>query len=316
MNQNCAELMLIKANLLVCGKKIQFKYENAKDVQVDLSEIFLYTRQENYLWTSGYRKESLEADLALLKKQKVYFLRTGTNNGAGHWQTLYFNGKTKGWVCYSSPKNNFQLTQGDRLIDERLLVPKKELWGETGGKYAFFLAEATKENLANATHFLSDFRTLGEERARLNLAQKTEKILTPAQFNPLFTALKKKTDALVMNQSKRYQAASEAAKQLIAKLEDKNAVYFVNGNFNATLFKSECQGTVDAAEEAFKPHRGWHRLPSVLKGFIGILAGLTIILPVVIEAGSKQGYWATFFETPETDSAQKLQHFIAGMDAP
>ena len=59
----------------------------------------------------------------------------------------------------------------------------------------------------------------------------------------------------------------------------------------------------------FKQHRGWHKVSRILRGILGILAGLTIIPGIVVAAGVKQGYIGTFFKTPKTDSEEKLELF-------
>ncbi|MGC1182626.1 hypothetical protein [Legionella sp.] len=168
INQNCAEIMLKKAAQLVLKQDLDFIYDREiPDVQVDISPAFLFTEdRQKQFWNSGASKELLEADLKRLNKDKVYFLRTGTNDGAGHWQTLYFDTTRKGWINYSSDKNNYLLTQNDMLtVDGEMLLSPFAKWGTKAGEYAFLLVEASPKNLIQSSNFLYNFRMDGEEKA-------------------------------------------------------------------------------------------------------------------------------------------------------
>lgn len=172
LNQNCAEMMLIKAAQLVLGQELIFQYTNpVPDTQVDISSAFMFSpNEEKQVWHSGNKKEHLEHDLKKLDKSKVYFCRTGTNGGAGHWQTLYFDQKQKGWIAYSTAKNNYPLTsEHDSLTTQGqgLLTPHGK-WGSAHGEYSFLLVEASVQNLINGANYLYDYRTAGLERAEEN----------------------------------------------------------------------------------------------------------------------------------------------------
>ncbi|WP_094091616.1 hypothetical protein [Legionella clemsonensis] len=170
-NQNCAEAMLIKAAQLVLKKNVQFQYSKVtQDVQVDISPAFLFSEdEEKQYWVSGDKRENLEHDLQKLDKRMVYFLRTGSNGGPGHWQILYFN-RTKGWIIYSSEVNNFQLTQGAILTQQGLgLLSPFATWGYAQGQYCFLIVQASPKNIINTANYLYDYRMLGEAEADKNL---------------------------------------------------------------------------------------------------------------------------------------------------
>lgn len=95
-------------------------------------------------WYSGTNQTSLENDLAKLDQNKAYFLRTGTNNGAGHWQTLFFDRSQQGWIRYSTQTNQHKITHEGLLTElgNNLLTPFAP-WGERNGDYSFLLVDAT-----------------------------------------------------------------------------------------------------------------------------------------------------------------------------
>ncbi len=170
MNQNCAEMMLSNAAERVLGYGIAFQYgKRVDDEQVDLSAAFMFSADEQkQTWHSGKSQETLEADIEnKLAKEKVYFFRTGIMGGAGHWQILYHEAQQQGWIAYSSPKNNKQITRYRKMTQEGLddLVSPKAQWGEQQGQRMFLIVEASKQNLINAANFLYNVRMLGEEPA-------------------------------------------------------------------------------------------------------------------------------------------------------
>ncbi|WED41987.1 hypothetical protein [Legionella cardiaca] len=171
VNQNCAEAMIIKAAQLVLKRNIQFQYSKiTPDSQVDISPAFLFSEdKEKQYWISGDKKQNLENDLKKLDKNKVYFLRTGTNGGPGHWQTLYFDKAQNGWIIYSSEINNIQLTQGNSLTQRGLgLLSPFAKWGHAQGEYCLLLVKASPKNIINAANYLYDYRMFGEENAETN----------------------------------------------------------------------------------------------------------------------------------------------------
>ncbi|WP_133130093.1 hypothetical protein [Legionella yabuuchiae] len=342
MNQNCAEVMLIKATQLVMSVRLQFQYEqDIQDSQIDISSAFLFSPDEQkQLWHSGNEKEKLEHDLKKLDKNNVYLLRTGTNGGAGHWQTLYFDKTRHGWINYSTEVNNYQLTENDRLSERGtgLLSPFAK-WGADHGQYAFLLVEASPQNLIKAANYLYDYRTLGQDQAEEKSWERQENFYAAlkaeedacdvgealfAQINPykqpfdeLLNELKIKTDELIEKGGKtnphhgRYKQAKLAAEQLITTLEDAREQFFnheiTQNTFDA--FKNNCNNAIQNAGEEFQKHRGWHAVNPILKGLLGVLAALTIIPALVAHSTAKHGYAGTFFNTPKTDSAGKLQSF-------
>lgn len=168
MNQTCSENMLIKAADLVMRLTLSFNYpSNVPDVQVDITPAFMFSpAEEKAWWFSGSSQELFEADLRRLDRSKVYFLRTGQNNRAGHWQTLYFDLKKNGWINYSSTTNHYPLTLNDILINHRLLAPHASMgWGMADGQYSFLIVEASPLNLINAVNYLYLHRTAGNDTA-------------------------------------------------------------------------------------------------------------------------------------------------------
>ncbi|HAU1152486.1 TPA: hypothetical protein JBI12_11155 [Legionella pneumophila] len=169
LNQNCAEMMIKKAAQLILGSDLDFEYSRAvQDVQVDLGPAFIFSPdEEKILWLSGKNQESLEKDIGTLNKSRVYFFRTGSQGGAGHWQTLYYEATKSGWVSYSSQSNHFQVTDGSGKLTASghgLLAPHAN-WGKENGNYAFLLINASVQNIIHAANFVYIFRTQNEDAA-------------------------------------------------------------------------------------------------------------------------------------------------------
>ncbi|AMP88338.1 TPA: hypothetical protein F7Z80_10410 [Legionella pneumophila] len=168
LNQNCAEMMIKKAAQLILGSDLDFEYTHVQDIQIDLGPAFMFSPdEEKTLWVSGNNQESLEKDLATLNKSGVYFFRTGTQGGAGHWQTLYYEATKSGWVSYSSQSNHFQVTDSNGKLTASghgLLVPHAK-WGKENGNYAYLLVNASAQNIIHAANFVYTFRTQSEDAA-------------------------------------------------------------------------------------------------------------------------------------------------------
>ena len=74
-------------------------------------------------------------------------------------------------------------------------------------------------------------------------------------------------------------------------------------------FKSQCQHALNTVEKEAKNHRGWHKIDPVIRGFLGVLAALSVIGAIIVAATSKHGYSQTFFGKPETETSQKVTLF-------
>jgi hypothetical protein len=70
-------------------------------------------------------------------------------------------------------------------------------------------------------------------------------------------------------------------------------------------YSEHCKKAIDSLKEA-KNHRGWHKINPILRAIVGILA---FCVSPIVELFSKNGYVGTFFKTPETDTAKKIEDF-------
>ena len=171
-NQDCAEQMLIAATKHCLNQTIHFQYPGkVNDSQIDISDaLILCPDAQRRLLFSGYEAQALVADLGRLNQKKTYFLRTGKNGGAGHYQLIYFKPEENIWYCYSSENNQFSVTTtGGKLSTEAAnrLLSKHAPWGSATGEYSFLIIEASAENLIRAANFIYDVRTQGLEQAQL-----------------------------------------------------------------------------------------------------------------------------------------------------
>lgn len=156
------------------------------------------------------------------------------------------------------------------------------------------------------------------KKIELNLQQEQ------SQFNMLLEQLKVKTQELINrgNQHglhiKRCHEAKIAAEKLIATLEQASRQFFENKISIATyhVFNKHCKDAIIEARAEFQNHRGWlHRLHPILKGFIGVLAVLTVIPALIVQCTTQNGYLGTFFSMPKTDASEKLAFFEHNLDS-
>lgn len=75
------------------------------------------------------------------------------------------------------------------------------------------------------------------------------------------------------------------------------------------IFTERWNDLLNEREKEFEKHRGtWYKdIPPVMRKILGVLALLTIIPFLVVKITAKQGYMATFFSTPKTDSLLKFE---------
>lgn len=176
LSQNCSERMVLAAAAKfnpalaqLVSKRIEHAYRNIKpnDIQIDLlAFIAIRYGEKNKIKYCGKSEAEFLAGIRDLNRSKLYFLRTGTNGGAGHYQLFYSNAKGE-WCNRSSNKNNYPVTnnQGQMtLLGKRLLRPFGN-WGVRQGEYVYVFTEVTEDMLLPCIQYIIDVRTRGEEQA-------------------------------------------------------------------------------------------------------------------------------------------------------
>jgi hypothetical protein len=104
-------------------------------------------------------------------------------------------------------------------------------------------------------------------------------------------------------------AASELSKNLFAAQEQ-----FFNKNdpsiAHLQSLQYDCGVAIAKARPCFEKHRGaWYQLAPLLRSFLGLLAGITLIPALAVELFTHKGYVGTFFQTPKTRSEVALHGF-------
>ncbi len=110
----------------------------------------------------------------------------------------------------------------------------------------------------------------------------------------------------------KYIDVAEAAGHLQQSLEiaRRNFVPPHTTATDFTTFKTSCESAIKNAGSEFKNHRSsWGQLNPIVKGFLGVLALLTVLPAFIVAVASTHGYRETFFGDPPTDAAKKLQVF-------
>ncbi len=320
MNQNCAEEMLSRAAALVLKVQLTFNYpESVSDAQVDLGPAFSYSDDnEKKTWFSGCSKVALENSFKTLDKKASYLLRTGTSDGAGHWQTLYFDRTVNGWINYSTESNNYQATANEQLTPQgESLLTVNAKWGLEQGEHLFFLVEATHQNLVNATNYLYYLRTTDQAEALdyLYKHQKElkfdEQILQQSILNQARSLYSPEQEQfrvnfnILLEKLNQIKGCEKLSKDLTTQVTTLFQGPITTDNLDT--FKITCKTTLATAQKEFKKHQGWHALHPILKGFLGLLAALTIIPAIVVQVVTDHRYKGTFFKQPPTALSQAVE---------
>lgn len=294
-NQNCAEMMLKNVAKLVLKKDIEFRYgKDVPDEQVDISPAFLFTEDhQRQLWVSGGNQQLLEADLGKLDKAKVYFLRTGTNEGAGHWQTLYFDPSQNGWIAYSSDKNNYLLTLNDILTKRGLTILSPfAKWGKNRGEYSMLVIDASAKNITQAINFLYDYRMHGEEVAQEKAWENRDELykqismqaptIDEPKVEPIDEILATLRSKIEMVEQHVYPQAHAKATELLGKLTDARKQYadgLEQPSHDAIVLKQtfleNCLLAIDVAKPILERDLGWgDYLKNLFKSLANAVIGI------------------------------------------
>jgi len=152
LNPNLTEIILNKLRAAYVGKDIA-------DIQIDLFTFFgIKTTERNRLEYFGKSEEELLTGLTTLNPDSLYFLRTGQNGGAGHYQLLYLENSS--WHVYSSPTNHYILTDNNGNITEKgeSLLRPFGTWGEQQGQYRYALTMATEDIILGVIDYIINLR--------------------------------------------------------------------------------------------------------------------------------------------------------------
>lgn len=171
-NNDCGEKMLQFATQLFLGNEsmLVFTYpHDVLDIQVDLREAFvLLDDKMKQVFYSTANKAELERDIKKLNKTNIYFLCTGINNSAGHFQLLHFMNE-QGWLIYSSETNHLPLTDVNEKVTEeaipRIMTTDPGYWGHENGLRPFLLVTVNYDSIISAANYLYNLRVKGEAEA-------------------------------------------------------------------------------------------------------------------------------------------------------
>lgn len=190
----CSEERVNFASKRVSGcEEIKFCYKSSRnDYQIDLGNAVAAFMPDERLsqstssniedekpkvrarvFYSGDHAEKIFSELKTFlgesDKPLVYFLRTGTNVGGGHWSVLYCDAQNKAWKVHSSdnPEVEDHIIIQDGLFEREsaevsgLCKPDNgtEKWGCRGEERSFFLIEANLFSMKAAEIYIKAFRS-------------------------------------------------------------------------------------------------------------------------------------------------------------
>jgi len=177
INENCVEQMVLHAALLLNENDLYEELlddlrkayvhlipKGDSDIQIDIYYcVRFYGSTRRKYW--GADETRLSEGLKSLEK-RIYFLRTGTNGGPGHYQLLYYSeGK---WRIYSSPTNYYEVTDGQGNLTEvgkGRLLSKNAKWGPYQGQYEYTITSFDKDILKPLIRHIINIRLHGDIKA-------------------------------------------------------------------------------------------------------------------------------------------------------
>ncbi|WP_298622757.1 hypothetical protein [uncultured Legionella sp.] len=117
--------------------------------------------------------------------------------------------------------------------------------------------------------------------------------------------------------NKLYQETAEKVLIVYVNIKDAGENFFANPNpATLTHFSDVTVAQVQSIDPVLQIHRGnllGRGLLLVLNGLLGLLAALTVLPALIIEASTDKGYVGTFFSLPETQSAKAFQSVKRGL---
>lgn len=178
LNNSCPEQVVLSAASRISAEivdKLMEKLRKAyrgtplRDDQIDLLTFFgLKTPDANILAYWGDSAEHLAEGLKTLNPNIVYFLRTGQNGHAGHYQLLYF--ESGYWKVFSSPRKasaNYILTDYEGNVTDagRTLLTEKGTWGVNEGNYSYALTPTSEDLFSPLMYYIINVRLHGKDYA-------------------------------------------------------------------------------------------------------------------------------------------------------
>ena len=167
------ETALVAANHF----NLECKFEDYKDEADNKGQIDIFppltlaapTGDALIRLLDGKTEENCLRYLQGLDKSKMYLLRTGQNNRAGHNQILY--SKDNEWFANNGGRNERPLTAAGALTEggEDLLVKKYATWGMGDGEASADCVPITEQGVKDLIEYVKDFRNESDDIAMINL---------------------------------------------------------------------------------------------------------------------------------------------------
>lgn len=156
--------------------------------------------------------------------------------------------------------------------------------------------------------------------------EQTKKIKKPAQpkidlsveYIQFYSSLRKLADIYEKLSEKgrhgntNYQNTAEKVLKVYVSIKDAGESFFANPD-NTTFinFSDVTFAQIKSIDPVLQEHRGnqfGRGILTLLNGLLGVIAALTVIPALIIEATSNKGYAGTFFTSPETESAKAFKY--------
>lgn len=141
-----------------------------------------------------------------------------------------------------------------------------------------------------------------------HLMQSRANLMSCLEFKLILKSLddmNNKIQRLLATTDAAYELVRQTANLLNQNIQHAQSIYDTSRDLE--IFKQLLKQALEQARHEFANHRGWYQIHIALRCFLGLLLGCTIIPILLFSICSQKGYLSIFFETPLTDSANKLE---------
>ena len=196
-------------------------------------------------------------------------------------------------------------------MSNRACMHEQGLGGERNYPEAIRLYEKARElgyPVKNKCEELDRLEKKQQAKERLKSALEPYQI----NFEQLLGQLRNTRDSLTQQAltNSSYETVSSRVSELYNTLENEMGIFFANPSMRKFQQCHDlCTGVIERAAEEAAQHRGWHAIDPIIRGILGVLAALTVLPALIVQATSKHGYLQTFFAKPVTTTSEQITAF-------
>ena len=168
----CSEVAVsaaLKKHFPILHMKFNKEHTAQNDLQLDLLSVFQNFPGQNIDYFNLTDGSACEALLKTLDSKKIYCVRTGQNNGSGHFSFMHF--ERDKWILSTGPEQHETLanSEGDNLridigvFNKIFRVNDPQSCGSGSHQYSLRINELTLTRTIAAMNYIAMFRAIPED---------------------------------------------------------------------------------------------------------------------------------------------------------